>query len=473
AIAMSTALALGFSWTPLRLIRPFEIRWHLAAEETFYQVRSLAPLRIANGHFDAGVRLHEALTRRGIRPKIVGGAIGMLGYFSDLPLFDVMGLTSKVGRKAIAMRDRPGHEKRATVEEILEAGVLVDLWPLHGPRWRDATRVELDGVRFHLVRFDPELVEALAAVPGARLPDPLRDVDALLRGATRSELLEAVRFYSVFLADWPRRDEVLGPLRARLAAVPGARLPGPLRDVDALLRGATRSELLEAVRFYSVFLADWPRRDEVLGPLRARLAAVEDFEEEHDLPPPFRVVRWRFPEGKSGLGHSSTLGMEGRGELRIPLQIVARELRLVLGGPASDRLGVKLLVDGEVRTAVHPAGGPGLDPVVVDTAAWIGRPGELRIFDLDPRAEVGVEVDAIHFAPAGADLADRLDAGEPLGPLLWEAERSLPAGHPVRARIEARVAERHRFDDGLPAGTTVEGEAFGEGPAPGALPWQA
>lgn len=413
ALGVVAAFALGFAWTPVRIIRPFEIRWHLAAEETFYQVGSLFPLRIENGHFDAGLALHETLTRRGIRPMVAGGAIGMFGYFSDLPLFDVMGLTSRVvGNKDIRARGRPGHEKRATTEEILEAGVLIDLAPLHGVRWQAQTQVWVENKRFHLVRFEPSLVGALSGIPGARLPDPKRDIRELLQTSTRSELLEAERFYAVFLEPWEGREEALGLLRTRLGS-------------------------------------------------------VADFEEEGSYASPFRVLLHRPREGATGRGYLSSRWLEGRGEVHIPLRIAGGELRLALGGTASERLGVELVVQGEVRGRAHPEGAAGLRPVAFDTADLVGREGELRIFDLDPRPEVGLEVDAIHFAHAEGDFPARLAAGDPLGPLLWEAEGSLPAGHPFRTELEARVAERHRFDDGLPPESTIEGEAFGEGPASG------
>lgn len=417
--AAATALALAVAWTPVRIIRPFEIRWHLAAEETYYQVLSLFPLRIDNGHFDSGQWLYRSFAARGLTPRMAGGSIGMVGYYSELPLFDVMGLTSRVvGNKNIRTRGRPGHEKRATLQEILDDGVIIDLAPIWGPQWEKQTRAEIDGRRFHLVRYDPDFVSALSKIPSARYPDPAADIQELLDRSIRSELLEAVRFYSVFLERWPARDELVGRIRTRLAAV---------ADFEGELPEGAQAD------------------------------------------PPFRIRENRMPEGASGFGYLTSVGWEGVGETAIPLRIAAPEIRLALGGAASERLGVELRVEGEVLARLHPAGAPGLRPFLLDTSKLVGRVAELAIFDRDPRAEVGVEVDAIHFPAPDGDLRERIAAGGPLGPLLWEAERTLPPGDLSLALLEARIAERISFDEGLPLGTEIEGEAFALSPAPGPI----
>jgi len=416
--AAATAV-LAVVWTPVQIIRPFEIRWHLAAEETYYQVRSLVPLRIANWHFEAGQWLHQAFTARGLSPRIAGGSIGMVGYFSDLPLFDVMGLTSRVvGNKEIRARGRPGHEKRATLEEILADGVVIDLGATWGPRWEKQTRAWLDGRRFYLVRYDPDFVAALSRIPSARLPDPAADIRELLESSTRSELLEADSFYRSFLDRWPEREALLAAIRTRLAAV-----------------------------------ADFE----------------EGFPEGARPDPVFRLRHHRLPEGATGLGLLTSLGAEGVGEFVIPLRVEAPEIRLALGGAASALLGVELRVDGEVRARLHPSGGPGLAPAILEASEFVGREAELVVFDRDPRADVGVAVDAIHFPAPEGDLRQRIEAGGPLGPLLWEAERTLPPGDPHLDAIRARVAERYDFDAGLPPGAEVEGDAFAVLPAPGPL----
>lgn len=419
--AVWVAASLAFAWTPVRVIRPFEIRWHLAAEETFYQVGSLFPLRIENGHFDAGKWLHEIFVDRGLRPRMAGGAIGMVGYYGDLPLFDVMGLTSKsIASQPIRTRGRPGHEKRASVQEILDDGVVIDLNPVLGMRWAHLTLGQVQGRKFHFLRYDPALVEALAQVEGAKLPEPGREIQQLLDGGTREALLEARTFFVDFLRGWEEG-------------------PGWLERIDA------------------------------------RLAAVADFEEPSDdgrwAKGPFRVVRHDPPRGVSGLGWLTSMGLEGVGEVRLPLPVVGEELRFLLGGPASQRLGVRLLHAGEVVLVAHPRGTPGLEPVVWDVGRWLGETLELEVFDQDVRAGTGLELDALHFAAGPGDLRVRIarvDEGT-WGPLLREAEALLPADDPDRLRLEACVAERYTFDEGLPEGSQVVGEAFAAAPSAGAL----
>lgn len=421
---MLAAASMAFAWIPIRLILPFEIRWHLAAEETFYQVQSLRPLRIANGHFDAGKWLGEVFGGRGLSPRMAGGSIGMVGYYADLPLFDVMGLTSRrIAHKKMQGRSRPGHEKRATLEEILEDGVVIDLNPVWGLRWSDSTRGVVDGRMFHFFRYDPELVAKLSGEAGAVLPDPEKDVASLLSEGGREDWIEALAFYSNFLGGWEERGRLLGLLEQGLASV---------------------AEFEKVV----------PREARQEG--RA-----------------LRILSGEPPRGASGRGWLSSVGREGLGSLTIPVPIASRELRFSLGGFSTERVGVELRVGGEVVRRAAPSGAPGLSPVAWDVGPWQGAEAELVIFDRDARPSVGVEVDGIHFDAGEMDIRRRIAAGlGPRGAYLREAELVLPQGDPDLQRLYARIEERFTFDDGLPEGSHVEGKAFSREPAPGSLPGQ-
>ncbi|HWV38540.1 MAG TPA: hypothetical protein VN033_08675 [Vulgatibacter sp.] len=413
------------SLVPVRLVGEGKKRWHIAAEHTFYPVAQVFPLRVESVYAEQGRLLHRVFAEKGFRPRFVGDAIGMVGYYSDLPIVDALGLTNRyIAHKPVRHRGRPGHEKFGTPEELQREGAQLSPWPLWGESWRRQTEVRLDGASFFLARIDPPLVAALEEL-GAEVPNPGKQIAALIREGPRDEVLAAVHFYRSFLEG--------------------------RRDRDAL-----------------VFL------------LETRLAAIADFEDGFPegtwvSGPNMRVLRGRPPLGGSGAGWLSSYGRgEGRVEIPVP-RIESGEIRFALGGAAAPGLAVRLRVDGEVVREAAPQGGNRLAPVSWDVSEFRGEPAVIAIEDKDPSPDLGIVVDGIHFAASGeGDVRTRIARWSREGrgdaaTLLREAERYLPPEDSDAALLQAEVEERWSLDEGLPAGSVVTGEAFGRAPVFGAL----
>jgi hypothetical protein len=118
----------------LPLVTPRQVEWYLADEGTVYPVRSVVPLVVDHHSFLMGNALRETLTDRGLRPTIAAHGIGMIGYYSDLPLVDLLGLVDPVtARRPVKRRSRPGHEKTADRDYVRSRGVLLAQWAPYEP----------------------------------------------------------------------------------------------------------------------------------------------------------------------------------------------------------------------------------------------------------------------------------------------------------------------------------------------------
>jgi len=418
AILGAAALALVAAAVPVRPIGPWEKRWHLADESSFYRVKSLDPLVIDSGSYVEGTELARVFTARGLAPRVAHGAIGLMGYHSRLPIVDTLGLVNRrIARKPVLRRGRPGHEKVAEIEDVLAEEADIALGDLWGNRFRRFTTIRADGMQLWLVRWDPALLAAIARMPDSRVPD----------------------------------------LR---------------KEVRRVAEEAARSEQVEVLAFLERFLALHPQREALLLPLRDRLRSVADF--EGALPPSARVRgdglsvrKGRAPRGATGTGWLASTA-EGTGEVELPLgRLIAGELRFAFGGSASPAVFAELLVDGAPVRRVAATGADALAPQAWDLAPWAGREGLLRFVDEDPGGSL--LADAVHFSHPTRDIRQRLRAGkEPAIHLVELAEEVLPADDPELLALASRF--EHRWDlDTLPEGAVIEGRAFGRGPVDGAL----
>ena len=422
-------LALALALVPVQLLEPFEKRWHLAAEYTFYPVLQAWPLQVSGAYLADGKALREHLGPLGIRPALAGDAIGFLGYYSELPIVDAFGLTNRrIGHKPLEWRGRPGHEKYATVEELIEEGAVLSVIPFWGPRSVEETGIRLGEAKVYLLRPDAEVEAALSRIPGVEVPKVEERIRTLVTSRPRAELVEVAPFYRRYLAGHEQGGRLLAALETRL------------REIADFEEGALPSG-----------------------------AHVEG--------EAFEVLEGTPPLGGSGLGWLSSMGRrgDGRGRLELPLPILdGSELRFGLGGARSRMLQVRLEVDGEVRRQARPGGGRELHPVVWDLRELRGRRATLVIEDDDPRDGVGMLVDGIHFGGGQGDIRERIvrwqSGGDAdLALLLQEAELVLPSEDPDVALLEEGILERWTFDESFPPGTEVEGIAFGRGPVLGGI----
>lgn len=161
-LAALVFVPLGF--TP-RLLADGEKKWHLARESSFYRVDAWRPLKVRSGNFDLAQALATLPARGATAPPLAAGCIGMLGYFSEVPIIDRYGLTDAViGRRPLTERGRPGHEKSATLRELAERGAQ---WSVDPPPEPLASHTELrvGGARFWVLRDTPELRGVLRVPP--------------------------------------------------------------------------------------------------------------------------------------------------------------------------------------------------------------------------------------------------------------------------------------------------------------------
>ncbi|MCA9527988.1 MAG: hypothetical protein KC549_16990, partial [Myxococcales bacterium] len=211
------AVALGVTTTPVRPIPDFQKVWHLAAEHSFYRIASLSPLTIESRYFRIGQQLGEAFAAHGPYPRLAAGSVGLLGYYSGLPISDRYGLTSRrVAHKPILSRGRPGHEKQAAMEDLQAEGADIALHNLWGAGWKPWTEATIGGARVYLLRDQPALRAAFAGDKRLRLPPrPLSAIQRSARRLRRAEALDDWRFLRSFMGE----AEELGPLVVRLGAI--------------------------------------------------------------------------------------------------------------------------------------------------------------------------------------------------------------------------------------------------------------
>ena len=91
--------------------------------------------------------------------------IGMVGALTRFPIIDPLGLTNPiVARKVVTKRSRPGHEKSASVEELLASGAVWSLDPYYGAL-AEGTRMKAQGLDAWVLRDTKALRAVLPQVP--------------------------------------------------------------------------------------------------------------------------------------------------------------------------------------------------------------------------------------------------------------------------------------------------------------------
>jgi arabinofuranosyltransferase len=171
SLVVSTPLPVGaaFAWLgaasilPLQIVEPAELFHGIADERTFTAVTDFGTMRVGAAGYDMGHALYREFRARSLMPRVATFSIGMVGYYSRLPLFDLRGLTNRaVAHQPITTRGRPGHEKVASLGQILDADVDLSEASLYPPEYDALTSVGVGGFTFHLTRYEPDLVVALA-----------------------------------------------------------------------------------------------------------------------------------------------------------------------------------------------------------------------------------------------------------------------------------------------------------------------
>ncbi len=113
----------------LELFRTREILGGVSREKHFYPLLEWSPVVIDHDNYPTGKILGK-LADAGVEPLIACKSTGMIGFYSKLPLIDLLGLTdSRIARQPLTRRKRPGHEKFAAPAYIEERDpLLISYW---------------------------------------------------------------------------------------------------------------------------------------------------------------------------------------------------------------------------------------------------------------------------------------------------------------------------------------------------------
>lgn len=314
--------------------------------------------------FRLGQGLHEVFTARGLTPKVGLFSLGMAGYYGGLPTFDLRGLTSRsVAHQPLLQRGRPGHEKTATVGQILEAGVDLSMIPLAPPPYDALNRVEVGGAWLWLRAHRPELLDTLR-------PHGLVDLGRWMDAQPFNEERARVECTAWHLREswFSVRDDAAR--RQRLVEVLQARDGELARDVALMLEPPAQRGWKPTVLFDFEHDEGWSRE----GESQAWLVS--------QAPPPQQV-----PFGQRGrfLDTFTARGDAVQGALRSPpFTVPAGALTLRIGGGFSPSTRVELWVDGAVVRVARGCDSEWLGERAWDLHEFGGRTATLRIVDENP-----------------------------------------------------------------------------------------
>ena len=367
ALAMASVL-------PIRVIRPSEKLFHIADERSFYPVHSVTPMRVDSPFTNWSDSLIRAFGRGPDGPTTAIGCIGIVAYRTGYPMLDVFGLTDpNVARQPIAVRGRPGHEKRAAPGYLLDRGVLITDQPVYPPEYARLTEVIPGRIPLYLAAYDPHVVTALRAQDH----NAFADMEQLLEHYAPPVALpdrfacDLWFFETYYFAhqDPTRRDAFVDKMRAA----------GHLSALDAELRrlphGSTPSGWIRAggIDFEQIDQRDWL----VHG------TAFDGWPSLQDSAGQGTVAR------RVGAFLNSFSVVEGDraiGQLQSPSFTIEGDIitLLVAGGRDPDRLRVDLLIDGYVIASATGCGSEILGRRVWDVTEHVGRQARLVIRDGSP-----------------------------------------------------------------------------------------
>lgn len=223
---ISVLLAIAFALTPLEVVPARQKKWNLAAEETFYKVNRFIPLQLSSRYSEVGQDLKLLKEQVDGVLNVAIDCVGMIGYYADVRVFDLFGLTSpRVAHKKLHRRGRPGHEKFGDIEDALAEGSTlsnVDLWKRarieESPRF---TQFKVQRSTFHLLQYDERIIEGMTRLRSKRIrvTPPMKPSSAIvsihrLTSESPNPRLAQFfrRFYGPALAQYPLLEEAIGGL---------------------------------------------------------------------------------------------------------------------------------------------------------------------------------------------------------------------------------------------------------------------
>lgn len=365
---------------PVRLFKPYEKRWHLADERTFYGLKSFSPPEVESLYVRWAEILNGFFGSHAQRPRLALLSVGIVSYYTGLPILDCFGLNDRgVAKRPIAARGRPGHEKGASPGYIAARNVDIAETPIYPAPYLDITRVGLDSMRFFIVHYNPLVFEPLRNHQRARVPDVTRHLRRLARLPVTPERKEEIGCDAWFAEELYFSHMPTNSLRRQFQRnLLDAGRPAGVTSTDAELynfRHTHRVDRATAFHFE-------PEEAKRFGKLK-RLA------------PGFAMRDTRAPQASPKNQRGAFLntfvlpaGDAARGRLRsTPFPIVGDVMELlVAGGRARENLSVNLLIDDKV---VHSSGG--CDTEMLGSKLWqIGSfKGKRAVLEIVDRSTQG------------------------------------------------------------------------------------
>ena len=199
---LAAAAALGATTHGVSLLGPMEMRWFVADENTVYPLTSVFPPVVDHHSVRQGHLFHEVFVERGLHPVVATTGIGFLGFYSDLEVVDLVGLTEPdvaFLQPTGGHRGRPGHEKNPKGDWIDARGVDLIRWQDAPREWKPLQEAlfQWDGNRWFVWQYHPELMEQIhTRVPEIHVLRPGRWIRAVALkkpGTDRADALRRLR----------------------------------------------------------------------------------------------------------------------------------------------------------------------------------------------------------------------------------------------------------------------------------------
>lgn len=163
---------------PVRFIKYRENYAHVADERTFYPIASYVPFALDNAYWHWAHAFNRTFRELSRKPTLAMFSVGIVGYETGLGMVDNAGLNHRgVAHWRNAHRGRPGHEKIISPAMLVESAADFSDLEVYPQPYPELGRVNVDGVRFHTVKYDPRLFDELSSRAGVSPPPLLEHID--------------------------------------------------------------------------------------------------------------------------------------------------------------------------------------------------------------------------------------------------------------------------------------------------------
>jgi arabinofuranosyltransferase len=339
--------------------------WNVTEERAYYPLFHFSPPVNRSKYQRQGQTLRARFKDRGLEPRIALAGVGLVSYYSRLPITDLLALNDRktAHRPLVARGGMPGHEKHAGPGRIVESGAVMSLFSVYPPPFEPLTHLELDGFDYFFTRWDASLLPALRAQPAGRFTDiaaHLRDTARALEGPghlppAADELGCLLWFADSYYLAHNEDPETRAAMTAVAAMDPAVRGAEALAFTGGEQRaGATR------LRGFGFSPAEWPAMKSEgdafgRGPLYEAPAGQQEI---YGYQGPF-ASSFPWPGADASTG-----------TLRLPWTIEGDVLTFRIGGGRDpQRVRVSLVVDGQIV-----ASATGCNSELLGRRAWNVRP---------------------------------------------------------------------------------------------------